>query len=190
MRKEKVGPSVGELKMKGDLDRLRREIGKLKRAGANGAEGGAAVLGAETLAALQAQVDALEKTRERLSRLYFRQIDDNRRRTRQLHQLLRVLSEISAHLDLETLLQRLAEAICDTLGYRIVLVRLREPGAPAMHAVAAVGLRPAARAQLEAEDVPVDDFRAWLRDEFKVSRSFFISHRSAFSRVLPVGVVK
>ena len=33
----------------------------------------------------------------------------------------------------------------------------------------------------------MEDFLSWLRDEFKVSRSFFISHNHAFNQTLPKG---
>ena len=87
LEKKSNGPSITEVKMKGDIDRLRREIIKLKRDG--GGDGGAAKLSAEALVTLQTEVDGLEETRERLSKLYFTQLDENRSRTTRLHQMLK-----------------------------------------------------------------------------------------------------
>jgi signal transduction histidine kinase len=55
--------------------------------------------------------------------------------------------------------------------------------------VAFAGLAAGARAALQAHNVEIDDFRSWLRDEFRVSRSYFISHKHPFSRLLPAGYV-
>jgi len=198
---QKVGPSTVELKQRGDIDRLRRELFRLKRD--TQASGVAAVQAAadsvSAAAAGSADAGELERlraelaedkgARERLGKLYFQQIEENRQRTARLHRLLHALRDISEYLELETLLRRLAEAVRDVLGYRVVLVRLREPGTTELKAVAAVGIHDEARVRLAEESVPIDDFRSWLRDEFKVSRSYFISHKSAFSRVLPAGVV-
>ena len=38
------------------------------------------------------------------------------------------MTEINADRDLETLVQRIADTIQRSLGFRLVLVRLREPG--------------------------------------------------------------
>ncbi|MFI5370175.1 MAG: HD domain-containing phosphohydrolase [Candidatus Eisenbacteria bacterium] len=197
--KSNTGPSATELKMRAEVDRLRRELTKLKKAAAGGDAGAAGTTDGATAAAhvsesseiarLKAEINQLASARERLGKLYFGQIEENRQRTARLHRLLRALAEISGHLEMDTLMQRLAEAIKEVLGYRIVLVRLREPGSDDLRVAGVVGVRPSGRARLEAEIVPLEDFRSWLRDEFKVSRSYFISHKSSFSQVLPAGVV-
>src|SRR5436853_455507 len=58
-----------------------------------------------------------------------------------------------------------------------------------LKARAFTGLGEEACATLEAEDVALDDFTSWLKDEFKVSRSYFISHKASFNRILPRGYV-
>ncbi|HUK64601.1 MAG TPA: HD domain-containing phosphohydrolase [Dongiaceae bacterium] len=208
MSAKNTGPSAIELKMRAEVDRLRRELSRLKKAAS--ADGGdpahaaraaehvtehaspvASVNGADgdEVTRLRGEIEQLTNARERLGKLYFHQIEENRQRTARLHRLLKALREISSHLELGTLMQRLAESIKEVLGYRIVLVRLREPGSEDLRVAGVVGVRPSGRARLEAEIVPLADFRSWLRDEFKVSRSYFISHKSSFSQVLPPGVV-
>jgi hypothetical protein len=67
---------------------------------------------------------------------------------------------------------------------------LRVLDAPAgrLRARAFAGLPREAVAKLENEDVTLDTFLSWLSDEFRVGRSYFISHTTAFSQRLPEGV--
>ncbi len=136
---------------------------------------------------LRRQVRELTETRQRLSRLYFTQVEENRKRGVKLHQILQNIVEINSELDLERLLARIAEIIQATLGFRMVLLRVREPGSSQLRARAFAGLDAEARARLEAHEVGVDEFLGWLKDEFKLSRSYFISHTHPFNRELPSG---
>jgi len=175
-----------ELKLRSELDRLRREATRSKRDGSNGTPR-AVGTGDEELASLRKQVAELTETRQRLSRLYFSQVEENRKRAQKLHQILENIVAINAGLDLEAMLERLAETIRATLGFRVVLIRLCEPGADVLRACAFAGIEPAARATLAAADVRIEDFLSWLGEEFRVSHSYFISHSSAFSATLPAG---
>ena len=78
--------------------------------------------------------------------LYFEQLEENRKRSRAQHPLENIC-EINSELDLDALLRRLAETIAASLGFRIVLIRLREPGTDRLRARAFAGLEPAARAR-------------------------------------------
>jgi len=180
-RKE-TGPSLEAIKLRRDLDVAKRELSRLRK-------GQAAEAPAADTQALRQRVEELEETRERLSRLYFTQLDENRKRAQKLHHILRVVSDINSDLDPDTLLSRIAETIQQSLGFRIVLIRVREPGTSLLRARAFAGLGEDARAHLAAEDVNLDDFQSWLKDEFKVSQSYFISHKESFSQVLPRGYV-
>ncbi len=158
-------------------------------AGPDGSNSGQADPGAHgaELAALRKQVAELTETRQRLSRLYFNQVEENRKRAQKLHQILENIGEINAGLDLEAMLARLAETIRVTLGFRVALVRLREPGSDVLKACAFAGIDAGARAALIATDVRLEDFLSWLREEFRVSHSYFISHTHAFNETLPAG---
>jgi signal transduction histidine kinase len=182
--------STEELKLRGELDRLRRELAAAKPNGTNGrAHGPERAHGdrSDEVASLSQQVTDLTETRQRLSRLYFNQVEENRKRAQKLHQILENIGEINAGLDLEAMLARLAETIRTTLGFRVALIRLREPGSDVLKACAFAGIEAEAREALTANDVRLEDFLSWLREEFRVSRSYFISHSNPFSQTLPAG---
>ena len=187
------GPSPSELKSRSELDQLRREVRKLKagvspsEASATGDPNALAAPSGDELEALRGEVADLTETRQRLSRLYFNQVDENRKRAQKLHQILENISQINSDLDLDKLLQHLCEVITSTLGFRVVLIRMREPGTQRLVAGASSGIDAAALDRLRRQDVGLDDFLSWLRDEFKVSRSYFISHSHAFNGQLPSG---
>jgi signal transduction histidine kinase/response regulator RpfG family c-di-GMP phosphodiesterase len=130
----------------------------------------------------------LNADRERLNNLYLLAVEQNRLRADKLHRILENICDINSGLDLDALLRRLAETIATTLGFRVVLIRLREPGTDRLRACAFSGIDARSRAALEAQDVLLIEFLNWLREEFKVSQSYFISHAHDFSRRLPVGV--
>jgi signal transduction histidine kinase/putative methionine-R-sulfoxide reductase with GAF domain len=194
-KNRKDAPSEAEARLKSELERARGQIQMLRKGATSDAEGAAprrdsAAPGeAPKAGSLEARIVHLEKTRERLSKLYFSQLDENRRRASKLHEILRMVSEINTSLNLETLLERLVTTIQNSLGFRIALIRLREPGSEHLRAAGFAGLGPGARAVLEANDVPVEQFLSWLKDDFQVSRSYFISHKESFSRTLPPGYV-
>ncbi len=136
---------------------------------------------------LQRQVADLVSTRQRLGRLYFSQVEENRKRAQKLHEILENISKISSNLDLDSMLETLASTIKQSLGFGMVLIRLREPGTSRLRARAFAGISAQAQMELQAHDVELETFLSWLRDEFKVSRSFFISHAHSFSKELPNG---
>jgi hypothetical protein len=206
-------PSAETLKLKRELDAAKREILRMKRAMEPAPDASAATAATPATAtpaasvtpaapapatpvaqatgaeidALRAKAAELEEARERLSKLYATQLEENRKRAQKLQHILRVVSDINSDLDPATLLERIAGTIQEILGFRIVLIRVREPGTALLRARAFAGLDQDARAQLEAEDVPLDDFLSWLKDDFKVSHSYYISHKDSFNRSLPRG---
>jgi signal transduction histidine kinase/response regulator RpfG family c-di-GMP phosphodiesterase len=130
----------------------------------------------------------LNADRERLNTLYMLAVEQNRQRADKLHRILENICDINSGLDLDALLRRLADTIASTLGFRVVLIRLREPGTDRLRACAFSGINAASRAALERQDVSLIEFLSWLREEFKVSESYFISHAHDFNRRLPAGV--
>ena len=195
MKRRIAGPSIAELRLRQELDQARRELKKLKGDSFTGPSTSATAdplppaQAGEGAAQLQQRIAELERTRERLSRLYFSQRDETRRHAGRLHEILRMISEINANLDLSRLLDRIAFTIQSSLGFRIVLIRVREPGEEELRAVAFAGLGPAARAALESDLVTVDQFLSWLRDDWKVSRSYLIRHTHPFSATISGGYV-
>lgn len=137
---------------------------------------------------LRRRVRELELTRERLSRLYFSQVEAGKARMEKLHRLLEVVTQLNSTLELDTLLNGIVRAVQVTLGFRVVLLRVLDPETKRLEARAFAGLGLQAVAKLESEDVALDTFLSWLSDEFRVGRSYFISHMHAFSNRLPEGV--
>ena len=137
---------------------------------------------------LRRRVRDLELMRERLSRLYFSQVEAGKARMEKLHRLLEIVTQLNSTLDLESLLTGIVRAVQATLGFRVVLLRVLDAPAGRLRARAFAGLPVEAVAKLESEDVTLDTFLSWLSDEFRVGRSYFISHTTAFSRRLPEGV--
>lgn len=192
-RKKSEQPSAAELRLRSELDQARRELRKLKHAAA--AEQSAIDEQADTARAsasldpvdMQRQITELTTTRQRLSRLYFSQVEENRKRQQKLHEILENISKINSNLDLGSMLDTLAVTICDSLGFGMVLIRLREPNSTKLRARAFAGVSAAAQARLRKEEIEIDRFMSWLREEFQVSRSYFISHTHKMNPDLPKG---
>jgi signal transduction histidine kinase len=222
------GPSQSELHMKGELDRTRRELTKLKKgmvataaaaaaeteaanlaapaAGTEGADLAAAAVESEPAVAgagtgpqtpapgspeevetLRRLVTELTATRQRLGRLYFNQIEETRQRGKRLHQVLESIGQINSELDLDTLLPRIAGIVSASLGFRIVLIHILDPDSGRLEASAFAGVDDAGRALLERAVVTVEGFGDLLREEFRVSRSYFIAGQHELRGQLPKG---
>ncbi len=138
---------------------------------------------------LRQRVRDLESMRERLSRLYFSQVETGKARMEKLHRILEVVTRLNSSLDIDALLAQIVGAVQKSLGFRIVLLRILDPETGTLRARAFAGLSSEAIAHLEANDVPISEFHSWLSDDFRVSRSFFISHKTSMSQQLPPGVV-
>ncbi|NOT34690.1 MAG: GAF domain-containing protein, partial [Candidatus Eisenbacteria bacterium] len=194
--------SVLEIKLRSEIDTLRRQVTKLKKALAIHDAAAAAALGdvaspvgAETAA--HSQVEAADTlpvapTAELGEGVALaRSPADAALRLGgvRVRELLRAVSHISGHLDLGAVLQGVAEGIRDALGYRIVMIRLCDAATQRLEARAFVGLRASERARLEADPIAVDEFRSWLKEDFRIGRAFLIGHQHPFARVLPEGVV-
>jgi signal transduction histidine kinase/response regulator RpfG family c-di-GMP phosphodiesterase len=143
-----------------------------------------AVAAADT-AALEQEIEQLRRAKQRVSKLYYQQVEENRKRAAKLHQILENLCDINAGFDLDTLLTRLADHIRQSLGFRAVLIRLRDPGSRSLKARAFAGLDDSARTEVDTREISVDEFMSWLHDDCKVSRSYLIRHDHALSAQIP-----
>jgi signal transduction histidine kinase/HD-GYP domain-containing protein (c-di-GMP phosphodiesterase class II) len=124
--------------------------------------------------------DELELARERISELYKHQLSGSRKRAEKLTGIIQVASTINSNLDLDTVLQAIVSAVRETLGFRIVLVRILDHQSNSLEAKAFAGLGLDAIRKLESCPVPLEEFESWLRPEFRMSHSYFISHRHNF----------
>ena len=132
-------------------------------------------------------VSELAADRVRLQALYLLEVEQNRLRADRLHRVLENTWRINSELDPAALMQRIADTVASTLGYRVMLIRVREPGCDRLRACAFHGIEAPARAALEREDVLLAEFQSWLREEFKIGASYFISHTQEFNKRLPLG---
>ncbi len=190
------GPSQTEIHLRSELDRARRELQKLKKAAVTGGAAPAtpttpAPTPAATPAAnaemesLRREVEELSATRQRLSRLYFTQVEENRQRSERLHRILDDVARINSGLDEDALPAQAAGMVSQSLGFHVVLVRLREPGSDRLRACGFAGISDEGRAALAAGEVTAGEFDSWLRDECRIGRSYFFSHRHEFAGRIP-----
>jgi signal transduction histidine kinase/putative methionine-R-sulfoxide reductase with GAF domain len=170
-----------------ELERLRDEVVEIERLRTEVEASGMLRAQIDEYERLQNEVQDLRHAKQRLSKLYYAQVEVNRKRSAKLNQILTGLSDISSGLALETLLPRLAEHIRDSLNFGVVLIRLRDSDRDVMVVRALVGLDGGARTRLETTEVRVEEFLSWLQDEFKVSRSYLIRHNHPFNQKLPRG---
>jgi len=212
-------PSANEIRLRGELDRARRELMRLKKSmGAESEpkrpsqvmstipvkpapppepepvveaapevaadESKTPAAASATPEALAEQVRDLTKAKQRLSRLYFMQLEENRKRAEKLHQVLENIGRINAELDLDALLQRLAATIRQSLGFRGVMIRLRAPDTPTLRAHVFASERADSGLATEQQDVSVELFMSWLREEHRISRSYY-SRTGAAAGIAP-----
>jgi len=124
--------------------------------------------------------DELELARERIGELYGQQLSGSRKRAEKLTGIIEVASTINSNLDLDVVLQAIVSAVRETLGFKIVLLRILNPQTGFLEAKAFAGLGLDAIRKLESYPVKVEEFESWLRPEFRISHSYFISHKYNF----------
>ncbi|MFC1799947.1 HD domain-containing phosphohydrolase [Candidatus Eisenbacteria bacterium] len=137
------------------------------------------LLGVITMIALRWQAQASRLAREEASRT--RTIEARERaRVQNLAKILEISNRINANLELEPLLKEIAEAIRQSLGFRMSLVRILDDENQSFMARAFAGIEEKAVQKLSASTVPVETFKTWMKDEFRISQSYFISHEHGF----------
>src|SRR5438477_4579066 len=115
-----AGPSTMELKLRSDLDRVRRELAKLKKLGlAPAAPDGEAL-------ASSLQAAGLTDSRRHFARHYFAQVEEGRSRASRLRGVTETLVGLDDEAP-EALPQKLAALICEWLGFGAAVVRIADP---------------------------------------------------------------
>ncbi|RLF92996.1 hypothetical protein DRN45_06295, partial [Thermococci archaeon] len=96
---------------------------------------------------------------------------------KQLKSLIKIGNEMRMNLELEKLLQNICETITKNLGWRQVILSLRdyEKGTSQPFAVAGYDEKKAQEI-LSSPPVPIEATKRFLRDEFKISESYYIDH--------------
>ncbi len=124
--------------------------------------------------------EELTQATDEMGRLYRNQLLTSRKQAARLKKVLEIATSINSGLALDKVLHEIVYAVSDAVGFRIVLLRVLTEQSGAFEARAFAGLDRAAIEKLEQYDVPRGEFEGWLRQEFRVSRSYFISHKAKF----------
>jgi len=124
--------------------------------------------------------EQLTQATDEMGRLYRNQLLTSRKQAARLKKVLEIATSINSDLSLDKVLYEIVHAVSDAVGFRIVLLRVLDERTGAFNARAFAGLNREAIEKLEQYDVPRQEFESWLRDEFRISRSFFISHKAKF----------
>src|SRR5438552_3638512 len=124
--------------------------------------------------------EQLTQATDEMGRLYRNQLMTSRKQAARLKKVLEIATSINSDLALDKVLHEIVHAVSDAVGFRIVLLRVLDDRTGAFDARAFAGLSREAIEKLEEYDVPREEFESWLRDEFRISRSYFISHKAKF----------
>ena len=124
--------------------------------------------------------EQLTQATDEMGRLYRNQLLTSRKQAARLKKVLEIATSINSDLSLDKVLHQIVHAVSDAVGFHIVLLRVLDERTGAFSARAFAGLNRDAIEKLEQYDVPREEFESWLRDEFRISRSYFISHKAKF----------
>jgi len=124
--------------------------------------------------------EQLTAAADEMGRLYRNQLLTSRKQSARLKKVSEIATSINSDLALDKVLHEIVHAVSDAVGFRIVLLRVLNERTDSFEARAFAGLDRDAVEKLEQYNVPRAEFESWLRDEFLVSRSYFISHKTKF----------
>ena len=142
---------------------------------------GALILAEIAVVAIRRQMRADESARR--ERRKARENDEVARiRASNLARILEISNRINANLELQPLLNQIVEAVRESLGFGMVLLRILNDETRCFEARAFAGLDQQAIEKLSANEVPLETFKTWMSEEFEVSGSYFIGHEHEFWR--------
>jgi len=124
--------------------------------------------------------DELTQASDKMGDLYRYQLLTSRKRAARIKKVLEIATSINSNLSLDVVLHEIVHAVSDAAGFRIVLLRVLNESGTFFEARAFAGLSREAIRKLEQRSVPREEFESWLKEEFRVSRSYFISHEKKF----------
>lgn len=112
--------------------------------------------------------------------------------TRQIKELIRLGNVLRAELGLDEVLQQVVSSISDCIGFRASVVKLIEEDSDYLIAVAFAGISEEDKRYLQEEHMLVEQMLRFMRPEFRISQSYFVSHEHAhlFSDIPAVGSVE
>ena len=124
--------------------------------------------------------EQLTHAADEMGRLYRTELLASRKRAARLKKVLEIGTSINSNLALDKVLHEIVHAVSDAADFRIVLLRVLNDRTDTFEARAFAGLDRSAIQKLEQYQVPRTEFESWLRDEFRVSRSYFIRQEAKF----------
>jgi len=95
-------------------------------------------------------------------------------RAEMLQRILAVSNELKSHLTLEHLVQSIVQAVHHSLGYRVVVLYFFDPVENVFERRAQVGLDDASPST-PPRKVPRDEIARWFGEQFRISKSYFVS---------------
>jgi len=132
----------------------------------------------QTIAAQAAVAVVNARLYERTDLTLARRVDELAARNRQLSNILQLGRLLKSNLELQDLLDQVVKTVVETLGFNIALLNLVEPGTPpTVRRVASAGLPADVWEQMKNAVFPLDETLQVMRPEFRISQSYFISHR-------------
>ena len=127
----------------------------------------------ETAAALAAQAAIAVSNAQR----YEDQIKRSellRRRADQLAQLFEISRTVRSDLPLATNLEAITFGLQEAVGFNIILISVLDPQTRRLKPTASAGIPLASLQQIRQSERPWDDYLSILRDEFRISQSYFL----------------
>jgi len=126
--------------------------------------------------------EELTQASDKMGDLYRHQLLTSRKRAARIKKVLEIAMSMNSNLSLDKVLHEVVHAVADAAGFRIVLLRVLDEAKGVFEARSFAGLNRDAIRKLEQHTIPQKEFESWLKEEFRISRSYFISHERRFWR--------
>jgi transcriptional regulator with GAF, ATPase, and Fis domain len=131
----------------------------------------------QTIAAQAAVAVVNARLYERTDQALGQRVAELDKRNRQLGEILRLGNALKSDLELQDILDQVIRAVVDSLGFNVALLNLVEPGPPPyMRRAASAGVPPEVWREMQATTIPLGDYLQLMRQEFRISQSYFIGH--------------
>lgn len=101
------------------------------------------------------------------------------RRIRLQECLFELAMALRSDLGLEEILGRVVQAIPDTVGFDVALLSLVKGEPPCLHRVASAGVPLVTFREIQRHRPPLANYVKIMRDEFRISNSYFLPHHRA-----------
>ncbi|HEX6121580.1 MAG TPA: methyl-accepting chemotaxis protein, partial [Ktedonobacterales bacterium] len=98
------------------------------------------------------------------------------RRTQQIKEIVRLGTALRTETGVENILTQLVDSINSTIGFTVAAFNLIRQESAVVEIAGTAGISEADRQRLTRNPPPVDRLRAAMREEFRISRSYFIPH--------------